>query len=175
MIAATIFALAIAQAPAPSATPAQPPTAPTAPAVLPTMVPGLVAPTATPVPTPTPTATPAPAATPSPYAYRFVPHQPAHLAPGQPQIFAVYLNAKTLRSHGPIRMKVETSPDVVKVVSRSNGREGTLALIAAGDFEAASVLPKIPFIAAGMSVDLEFVAIGADGRRTVVRVPVTLD
>jgi len=137
-------------------------------------------PSATPVPvvTPaTPTPTPAhvsPTPTSAPYGYRFVPRQPSHLAAGQPQIFAVYLNEKKLRSHAPIRIKVETSPDVVKVVSRSNGREGIVPLIAAGDFEATSVLPKIPFIAAGMSVELEFIATGPDGRKATVRVPVTL-
>lgn len=133
------------------------------------------APSVAPIPSVAPTATPASVPTPSPYTYRFVPRQPSHLAAGQPQIFAVYLNERKLRSHGPIRIKVETSPEVVKVVSRSNGREGNVPLVAAGDFEATSVLPKIPFIAAGMTVDLEFIAIGADGRRTSVRVPVRLD
>jgi len=114
-------------------------------------------------------------ATASPYGYRFVPRQPSRLEAGQPQIFAVYINDKKLRSHGAIRIKVETSTNVVKVVSRSAGREGIIPLIAAGDFEATSVLPKIPFIAAGMSVDLEFVATGPDGRKTTVRVPVQLN
>lgn len=142
------------------------------------------APAATPsaeqtTPTPLSTPTPAPRAlsapTPSPYGYRFVPRQPSHLAPGQPQIFAVYLNGKKLHSRTAIRIKVETSPDVVKVVSRSNGREGIVPLVAAGDFEATSLLPKIPFIAAGMSADLEFVATGPDGRKATVRVPVSLE
>ncbi len=178
MIAVTILALAIVQ---------PHPHAPVHHRTLAQATPAPIMATPTPLASDTPTAAPAtPArvtptatvvATPSvsPYGYRFVPRQPAHPAPGEPQIFAVYLNEKKLRSKGPIRIKVETSHDVVKVVSRSNGREGNLVLVAAGDFEATSVLPKIPFIAAGMSVDLEFVAIGADGRRTSVRVPVTLN
>lgn len=172
MIAAFTLAFAVvaqAATPAPVATPTSGASA------LPSATP---APVVTPVtPTPTPTPTPAhvsPPPTSAPYGYRFVPRQPSHLAAGQPQIFAVYLNEKKLRSHAPIRIKVETSPDVVKVVSRSNGREGIVPLIAAGDFEATSVLPKIPFIAAGMSVELEFIATGPDGRKATVRVPVTL-
>lgn len=176
MIAASLIALAFTASPpgvvaqatpsitsasAAAATATVPPTSATAKPAL--------GPTASPLPTPTATNTPIG------YGYRFVPRQPDHVAPGQPQIFAVYLNDKRLRSHGPIRIKVTTSPDVVKVVSRSNGREGNLALVSAGDFEATSVLPKIPFIAAGMTVDLEFIATGPDGRKISVRVPVRLE
>ncbi|GAC1349056.1 MAG: hypothetical protein NVSMB19_02350 [Vulcanimicrobiaceae bacterium] len=168
MIAASLFALALAGTTAGTSLVAQAPS-PTAvatpsgePAALPTAL-------ATVMP-----AAPLPAPAPVTYGYRFVPRQPSHLEPGQPQIFAVYLNEKKLHSHRPIRIKVETSPDVVKVVSRSNGREGVVPLVAAGDFEATSVLPKIPFIAAGMSVDLEFIATGPDGRKAIVRVPVLL-
>lgn len=178
----------VAQAPTPTpsaiATPA--PSIPPGPTVAPTGAPSSggpsaaatpVAPVATSTATlvPLPSATPSLAPTPSPYAYRFVPRQPNHLDPGQPQIFAVYINQKKLRSHGPIRIKVETSANVVKVVSRSNGREGIVPLVSAGDFEATSVLPTIPFIAAGMTVDLEFIATGPDGRKATVRVPVLLD
>ena len=180
MIFAPLLAIVVARAPSP-----EPPPIPTAMATAtasanatePTPPVPSAAPASPSLPSPTPKpATPVPVVSPTanPYSYRFVPRQPAHPAPGQPQIFAVYLNGNKLRSHAPIRIKVETSPNVVKVVSRSNGREGTLAMIAAGDFEADSVLPKIPFIAAGMSVDLEFIATGSDGRKVAVRVPVTL-
>ena len=134
---------------------------------------------ATPLPAPsslasaTPTATAT--ATPSPYHYRFVPHQPAHLAAGDPQIFAVYLNDKQLRSLGPIDIRVETSPEVVKVVSRSNGRDGIVPLVAPGVFVANGRLPKIPFIAEGMSLDIQFIATTADGRKVTVGVPVRLN
>lgn len=188
MIFAQILALAIAQITTPQ------PTVPLVPSPTPTPIAPAASPSCAPAPTPCPSGSPtmsptaagptplatatAPAvltsATPIALTYRFVPHQPLHLLPGQPQIFAVYLNGSKLHSRAPIRIKVETSPDVVKVVSRSNGREGTLAFVSAGDFEATSVLPKIPFIAAGMSVNLEFIATGPDGRKVVVRVPVTL-
>lgn len=133
-------------------------------------------PSATPVPaaSPVPSAAASETATPSPYTYRFVPRQPAHPVPGAPQIFVVYLNGKTLRSLGPILIKVVTDPETVKVTSRSNGREGVIPMVAPGDFEAASKLPKIPFIAAGMTIQLEFVATSASGLKTVVRVPVGL-
>ncbi|GAC1314417.1 MAG: hypothetical protein NVS3B10_12110 [Polyangiales bacterium] len=168
---------------APPTASAAPATAPPSPDAAATTVPAAapsalstLAPSA--VPTLAPSALPAPVVTPSPtsapYSYRFVPRQPEHVAPGQPQIFAVYLNEKKLRSHGAIRIRVETSQDVVKVVSRSNGREGLVPLVTAGDFEASGLLPKIPFIAAGMTVDLEFIATGPDGRKTSVRVPVQL-
>jgi hypothetical protein len=135
-----------------------------------------VSPAATASLAPAPTATPSPTspATASPYAYRFVPRQPAHPEPGAPQIFAVYLNGKTLRSRGPILIKVETDLGTVKVTSRSNGREGIVPRIAPGDFEAASTLPKIPFIASGITTYLDFIATSASGLKTTVRVPIAL-
>jgi hypothetical protein len=117
---------------------------------------------------------PAPTTAPDTYKYRFVPRQPDHLEPGEPQIFAVYLNDKTLHSHGPIQIKVQTSSDVVKVVSESNGHQGVIPEIVPGDFEAFSTLPKVPFIASGMTLFLEFVATGPTGEKTTVRVPVKL-
>jgi len=120
------------------------------------------------------TGTPTATATPEAYDYRFVPRQPDHPAAGQPQIFAVYLNSKKLKSLGPIDIKVATTPNAVKVLTRSNGREGTVPMIAPGDFEAKSKLPKLPFIASGISTTLEFIAVGADGQRVSVSVPVIL-
>ncbi len=109
------------------------------------------------------------------YNYRYVPRYATRRSADTPQIFAVYLNDKKLQSLGPINIRVDTTENVVKVVSRSNGRNGTIPLIAPGRFEATSVLPKIPFIAAGMSVDLEFVATTASGKTSVVHVPVLLN
>ncbi len=117
--------------------------------------------------------TPTPTPTPLTYKYRFVPHNTSRL--GEPKIYAVYLNDKKLRSLGPINIKVATTPDVVKVVSRSNGREGIIPIVAPGNFEATSMLPKIPFIAAGMTLEIEFIATTATGRSTIVRVPVFLN
>lgn len=122
---------------------------------------------------PAPVGTTAPTATPLAYKYRFVPHNGGRA--GGPTIYAVYMNDKKLRSLGPINIKVSTTPDVVKVVSRSNGREGIVPLITPGNFEATSTLPKIPFIAAGMTLEIEFIATTATGRTAIVRVPVLLN
>jgi hypothetical protein len=174
-IATLLLTLAVSPAPAPSATFASPaassPAVPS-PAVTPQAAPlpaasGSSLPAASP-----PVATTSPTA--SPYRYRFVPRQPDHPAPGTPQIFAVYLNDQQLHSQGPIMIKVETSPDVVKVVSKSGSHEGNIAMVAPGDFEATSTLPKIPFIARGVSVNLQFIATGATGTTTTVRVPVKI-
>jgi hypothetical protein len=153
--------------PLPTATPAAVPS--------PAPVPPAPAASATAGETASPAPTPVPTATPNPYGYRFVPHLPTNVDPGQPVIYAVYLNSSHLHSNGPILIKVATNENVVRVVSRSNGREGSVPRVAEGTFEAQSRLPKIPFIAAGITVDLEFIAWGADGRHTSVRVPVRLD
>ncbi len=121
------------------------------------------------------TAAPAASATPAVvFAYRFVPRQPDHALPNVPQIFAVYLNSNTLVSQGAIDIKVATDDGTVKVTSKSGGREGIIPMVAPGDFEAYSKLPKIPFIAAGMTVQLVFTAVSADGHKTSVSVPVRL-
>jgi hypothetical protein len=167
VIDALLLALALGVSvagPAPSDTPLPAPSA-TSEAV----------PSAQPEPSATPLAAPSAAATADPYKYRFVPRQPDNPAAGTPQIFAVFLNDRTLRSRGPILIKVITSADVVKVVSKSNGREGILQPIGPGDFEANSQLPKIPFIAAGMTATLEFVAVNGDGKSVSVKVPVKLE
>jgi hypothetical protein len=177
VIGPTILALLLTLAQGePTAAPSLPPTSVSSatpisePSVSPTPMnlPGF--PTATPSPEPSPI----PSGTPIAYGYRFVPHQPEHPEPGTPQIFAVYLNSKTLVSQGPISIKVWTDAGTVKVTSSNGGRQGVIPMIAPGDFEANSKLPKIPFIASGMTVDLEFTAIAADGRRTTVSVPVAL-
>ncbi len=140
----------------PPASPLSPQTAPATP----------IAPTpSAPPPSPEPTLN---------YTYRFVPHQPAHLAQGQPQIFAVYLNSNKLKSLGPIDIKVTTSADVVRVFTHSNGHDGDIPMIAAGDFEAIGKLPKLPFIASGVSTVIDFVAVGQSGKRVTVPVPVLL-
>lgn len=183
-----LLATLAAQVPTPTPTPL-PATSPmaTVPAAVGTPVapvsPGATAPAAGPSPlgpasaepgVPTPTALPTASPTPSPYAYRFVPRQPDHPAADQPQIFAVYLNSKKLRSQGPIMIRVTTSPGVVKVVSSSNGKEGVVPKISDGDFEASSMLPKLPFIASGITTTIDFIAVGASGKRVTVPVPVVL-
>jgi hypothetical protein len=127
------------------------------------------------LPSPVPSAQPSTSPTPSPYHYRFVPHRAAHASPGDPEIYAVYLNEKHLHSLGPIDIRVETTPEVVKVVNRNNGHDDVVPLVAPGVFVAFGRLPKLPFIAEGITVDLQFVATTADGRKTSVSVPVRLD
>lgn len=110
----------------------------------------------------------------SDYPYRFVPSQPASLATGAPQIFAVFLNSKSLVSHGPIAIRVVTSGNVVKLETNSNGQTGNVPKIRPGIFEAKSTLPAIPFIAAGVTTTLDFVATSASGKKVTVGVPVQL-
>jgi hypothetical protein len=178
VIAAVTLALTLAAGPGmppPSAEPLPEPSATAAPAASAPAVPepSTAGETAAPAPSTTPSASVT--ATPDPYKYRFVPRQPAVHEPGTPQIFAIFLNDRTLHGSGVIAIKVVTSPDVVKVITRSNGRDGVIPEIAAGDFEASSRLPKIPFIAAGMTTLLEFVAFTADGKTASVKVPVRLE
>lgn len=108
------------------------------------------------------------------YAYRFIPGQPSHPEQDQPQIFAVYLNAKALHSEGPIDIRVVTSGNVVKVTSSSNGRAGTVAEISPGDFQAHSKLPKLPRIVTGITTTLDFTAVSATGKKVTVGVPIQL-
>jgi hypothetical protein len=160
-----------------TATPAPP--VPTIPPATPAPVPP-ASPLAseTPIASPTPVASPSPTAvptlSPASYGYRFVPQQPANPKPGTPQIYAVYLNAQHLRSHGPILIRVETNDSVVKMQSKSNGRGGSIPMVAPGVFFAQSMLPGIPFIARGISTDLVFTATSADGQTVSVHVPVVL-
>jgi hypothetical protein len=173
--------LIVAQQPAPTGTAAPvttpAPAATQTPATPAASAPAPATPLASLLPAPapaTPSAPPAETPTALPYAYRFVPRQPDRVAAGQPQIFAVYLNSNKLKSLGPIDIKVATSPDVVKVMTVSNGRESAIPMIGPGDFEAVGKLPKLPFIASGVSTILNFVAIGASGKRVTVPVPVEL-
>jgi hypothetical protein len=159
-------------APTAAPVPTIPPTA--APAALPASPIASGSPGATPSPSVAPSASAAATLSPASYGYRFVPHQPANPAPGTPQIFAVYLNAEHLKSHGPILIRVETNESVVTMQSKSNGRGGAIPMVAPGVFAAQSKLPAIPFIASGISTDLVFIGTSADGRTVVVRVPVEL-
>ncbi len=181
MIGPTTLALLLTLAQGePTAAPSIPPTpvSSTAPIPEPSVSPS-VSPTPMNLPgfptaTPSPEPSPSPSGTPISYGYRFVPHQPEHPDAGTPQIFAVYLNSKTLVSQGPISIKVWTDAGTVKVTSSNGGRQGVIPMVAPGDFEANSKLPKFPFIASGMTLDLEFTAVSAAGRRTTVHVPVAL-
>ncbi len=143
---------------------------PPSPTPAPSLTP-MASPTATPTrsPSPTPIASPSPTATPI-YRYRFVPQPPSSPDPTAPQIYAVYLNSAQL--HDTIAIRVVTNAVVTKVYSKSGGQSGQLTPSGPGEFTAASKLPKIPFIARGISVNLDIVAYSADGRSTTVRVPV---
>ena len=94
--------------------------------------------------------------------------------PGSPQILEVDLNSNVLKAQGDIDIRVLTSPDVVKVVSRSGGHSGEVHKVGDGEFVAAGKLPKLPFFVGGVSFNLEFIASTGDGRSTSVTVPVKL-
>ncbi len=150
-------------------------TATSSPAAPPSAAAPEAGPSAPATPVAPPAEPPAPRATsdPATYGFRFIPAAPKD-PQAEPLIYAVYLNDRTLHSGGTIRIKVVTTPDVVKVVSRGGGRGGPIAEIAPGDFEASGALPVIPLIAQGATVNLQFVATGADGKSVTVTVPVRL-
>jgi hypothetical protein len=102
-----------------------------------------------------------------PLNYRTVFKPPATADPAQPVILEIDLNEKVL--HAVIAIRVVTSENVVKVISRSNGRTGEITRVGPGEFEVAAKLPKVPF---AWNVTLEFVATTADGRSTSVKIPV---
>lgn len=176
-----VLAVALATAtptPSPTSTPLPSPAASQSPAPLPepgaTVTPGATE-SAAPLPNASASAAPTPVPTPTPnYKYRFTPPPNPGAESGSPQILEIDLNDKQLTPHGKIAMRVLTSPDVVKVITRSNGREGPLQQIAPGEFIANGSIPGIPFIAHGWKINIEFVATTADGRTTSVKVPVTL-
>ena len=170
-----------ASPPPPSASPAPSPVPPT-PAAAPAPTPAAATPplpALTPGPAlPTPLVPPAsaePALTPSPlptFGYRFVPRPAASPDPTAPQIIEVDLNSGKLRDR--IAIRVLTNEVVTRVENHTNGRADAIPQTGPGEFIAVSKLPKIPFIARGMRINLEFVAYAADGRKTSVKVPVQL-
>lgn len=162
--------------PVTSAGPAAPATPQPSPSASPPVTPApgeSVVPQPSASPSATPSAFPSPTATPV-YKYRVKPSPNPSAASDGPAILEVDLNDKQLTPHGKIAIRVLTSPDVVKVVTRSNGREGPLQQTAPGEFIGNGSIPGIPFIARGWKVNIEFVASTADGRTTSVKVPVTL-
>ncbi|MBC5810619.1 MAG: hypothetical protein GIW95_07190 [Candidatus Eremiobacteraeota bacterium] len=171
-LALLIAALALTQQPAPPAPGQSPVPASPTPVASPA---ASVSPVPTLAPTPLSTTpappTPAPAPTPE-LKYRFVPKQPASLAPGDPQIYAIYLNDKVLKDF--IAIRVATNESVTKVISRSNGQSGTVPKVGPGEFYAISKLPPIPPIAHGFGFTIEFVASNDAGKTESVKVPVRL-
>lgn len=148
---------------------------PAPPAPLPSPA-AVVAPPASPPPVPvTPAPLPEPSPTAWPFKFRFVPHVPANPAAGEPVIYAVYLNDDHLRSHKPIMIRVETNDAVTKVETGANGRSGNLPMIEPRVFYATSILPNVPFIAAGMTMQFKVVGTTAAGRKVTVVFPVKLD
>lgn len=132
-----------------------------------------VAPLESPPPSGSPSPVPSPTATPV-YKYRVVPSPNPSAASDAPAILEVDLNDKQLTPHGKIAIRVLTTPNVVKVITRSNGRDGVLEQSAPGEFIGNGSIPGIPFIAHGWKVNIEFIATTADGRTTSLKVPVTL-
>jgi hypothetical protein len=107
-------------------------------------------------------------ATPQPtYAYTFTPAAVA----GSPRINKVELNSDHLQAGGPIAIRVTTTPDVVKVVTGSRRRSGTLTMAGPGIFTSDSTLPRVGGLAT-VRISLHFVATTASGQSTSVDVPV---
>jgi len=202
VIASILAALAVLATPVPSgpgAATASPPAAAAPATAAPSAAPsGAALPSATPIAAPSaaaspvapsPAAEPAAPATPAtlrpasaapataagatiPYAYRFVPYPPKDA--NSPRIFAVYLNDKVLHALGPIDIRVDTSPDVVRVEEHTGKRSYAIPMTAPGRFISSGKLPKVPFIAHGIGVVLDFEAFDAAGRSTTVEVPFTI-
>jgi len=166
-LAAPAFAYA-QTAPAPTPLPA--PTTTPLPVVPVTPVP---VPTATTTPSPLPVPTTSP--TPDPYTYVVpAPTPPASAPTDGPQIVDVSLNDRTLRSGGPVLVRVRTSPNVVGVEARAMGRSLAIPQSAPGTFLLSGAIPGgVPFFLLGKH-EIVFAALTADGRQTTLSVPVTL-
>jgi hypothetical protein len=173
-----VLLAALAAAPSPSAAPSVPTPQPSAaapqagpsPAPPPTGAPASAAASGAPPATaPPPTATPAPAPT---FNYHFVPRPEASPDPTAPQILEVDLNSRVLRD--TIAIRVMTNDVVTRVENHTQGHSDVIPQVGPGQFLATGKLPKVPFIARGWTINLEFVAFGPDGRKTSVKVPVKL-
>jgi hypothetical protein len=101
------------------------------------------------------------------YGYTFTPPS----ATGSPRIISVELNSDKLRAGGPIDIRVTTTPDVVRVVTGSGKRQGTLSRIRSGVFTSDSTLPHVGGLLS-VGIKLHFEATTAGGKATSVDVPV---
>jgi hypothetical protein len=102
------------------------------------------------------------------YGYSYVPPEPS---PATPRIKKVELNSEELEAGGTIAIRVTTTPDVVSVVTGSGKRQGSLARSGRGVFVGESTLPHVGGFLR-VHIKLRFDASTADGRSTVVEVPV---
>jgi hypothetical protein len=109
----------------------------------------------------------APALAQTVYGYTFTPPS----ASGSPRIISVELNSDKLRAGGPIDIRVTTTPDVVRVVTGSGKRQGTLSRIRSGVFASESTLPHVGGLLS-LGIKLHFEATTASGKATSVDVPV---
>jgi hypothetical protein len=101
------------------------------------------------------------------YGYTFTPPT----ATGTPRIISVELNSDRLRAGGPIDIRVTTTPDVVRVVTGSGRRQGTLSRIRSGVFTSDSTLPHVGGLLS-VGIKLHFVASTAAGKTISIDVPV---
>jgi len=141
--------------------------------MMPAAVPSVPTPSATtsaPLGTP-PAHSPAPATTPN-YTYRIVPKPDPSADPLGPEIVEVDLNNRKVTD--TIAIRVITNDAVVKVTSGAMGRSGVVPQTGPREFTAVSKIQRVPFFARGWGITLEIVAYTADGRKTSVKVPVTL-
>jgi hypothetical protein len=101
------------------------------------------------------------------YGYTFTPPP----ATGSPRILSVELNSDALHAGGPIDIRVTTTPDVVRVVTGSGKRQGTLSRLRSGVFASDATLPHVGGLLT-VHVKLHFEATTASGKTTTVDVPV---
>ena len=111
------------------------------------------------------------AQSPEPPTYGYV-FTPTAQTSGTPAILKVELNSDHLRAGGPIDIRVTTTSDVVRVVTGSGKRSGTLAMDSAGVFTSESNLPHLGGLAT-IHIKLHFQAFTQSGTSTSLDVPVS--
>jgi hypothetical protein len=104
------------------------------------------------------------------YGYVFTP--PA-MAVQTPRILKVELNSDHLNAHGPIAIRVSTTPDVTTVVSGHGRMSGKLTRVAPGVFTSESTLPRVHLIFGAAHINIHFEAKTASGGVATADVPVS--
>lgn len=169
--AVPLLLAALFQAPQPQPQPQPvPPTPP--PLVTPSPVP-------TPVTTPTPpaasTPSPSPSASATPPLFGYVVDPPAEPS-GSPRIVEIALNDRTLHQGQMLLVKITTSPDVTSMYARTLGHQIAIPFMSPGIFAGQQQLPNaIPGFLLNRSYQIEFVATTADGKSTIVALPLRLE
>jgi hypothetical protein len=104
------------------------------------------------------------------YAYVVTPPAPAVQTP---RILKIELNSDHLTAHGPIAIRVSTTPDVTSVVTGHGAISGKLTRVAPGVFTSESTLPRIRMIFGAAHIAIHFEAKTASGSVASADVPVS--